>query len=68
MKLIHRTRFKLAYSSRMIMTRRRFSLLALLAALGVSSSRSLWLSKPASPDDRIVLHQNWILKASDIDL
>lgn len=50
------------------MTRRRFSVSAILAVIG----NFYWPSPGEAAaamrsDDRIVVHQNWVLKLSDLD-
>ena len=49
------------------MTRRRFSFGALVATLGLSAATQWAFAKAMHREDRIILHKNWILKASDLE-
>jgi hypothetical protein len=49
------------------MKRREFSLGALVATLALPLTTRWALAESTVPDDRIILHKNWILKASDLE-
>jgi hypothetical protein len=49
------------------MTRRALNLFAILATIGLCSSRSWAAASSERSDEQIIVHRNWILKSSDID-
>jgi hypothetical protein len=50
------------------MGRREFGVVALMAMIGLPLTANWLRHRSAGSDDPIILHGNWILKSSDLDL